>query len=253
MVDIYVGSENTHWILHEKLLCYRSKFFRNIFYNKESKNKVFGLPDEDDAPFKLFVGWLYSSAVPTPREEKDLGSLFDLYLMGEKWQIKGLIVDVLDSVRHFYHSQETYPGLRRVQYVYANTETDSPMRQLLVNSVARFLVLREGIPGHWDKALRKNGQLAVDIIMAVQKWHLEEERVPDAREESVIPIYEDSGKAQEIKKEEEKEEQEDGGAQVKQEDGEEDEGEQGEQGEELPNGVDHEMTNGVDGDDEHEE
>ena len=81
MVDIYVGQENTKWILHEKLLCYRSKFFRNIFYSKENKNRQFGLPDEEDEPFRLFVGWLYSGHTPTPREEKDLTILLDLYLM----------------------------------------------------------------------------------------------------------------------------------------------------------------------------
>jgi len=245
MVDLYVGSENTHWILHEKLLCYRSKFFRDIFYNKDSHNKTMGLPDEDDEPFKLFVGWLYSGAVPTPSEEKDLGNLFDLYLMGEKWQIKNLVVEVLDSVRAFYWSNETYPGLRRVQYVYANTQQESPMRQLLVSSVARFLILGEGIPQHWDKALRKNGQLAVDIIMEVQKWHLEEERVPDVRDQSVVPIFD----ASEAKREERGQSKMEDAPQVKKEEEEDDEGPQGQ----LTNGVDHELPNGVGGDDDHEE
>ena len=144
-----------------------------------------GLPDEDDEPFKMFVGWLYSGCIKTPTEEKDLTNLFDLYLMGDKWAIKGLVQEVLDSVRDFYHRTETYPGLRRVQYIYANTEQDSPMRHLLVNSVARYLTLAETIPQHWDKALRKNGQLAVDIIKCIQEWHLKSDYVPDAREMSV--------------------------------------------------------------------
>lgn len=182
MVDIYVGSENTHWILHEKLLCYRSKFFRDIFYTRsERRNQAFGLPDEEDEPFRLFVGWLYSASLPVPKEEKDLGNLFELYLMGEKWAIKNLMVEVLETVRRFYHENQTYPGLRRVQYIYANTELESPMRQLLIGSVARFLVLGEGMPEHWEKALRKNGQLAVDIILAVQKWKIDEDKVPDPR------------------------------------------------------------------------
>lgn len=46
------------------------------------------------------------------------------------------------------------------------------------------------MPEHWEKALRRNGQLAVDIILCVQKWHFEPESVPDAREESVIPLFE---------------------------------------------------------------
>ena len=186
MVDIYVGTENTHWILHEKLLCYHSPFFRKIFYSKtssHSKTQSFGLPDEEDAPFKTFVGWLYSSSLPVPREEADLGVCFDLYLMAEKFEIPSLIADVLQVVREWYKYSDSYPGLRRVQYIYANTEEGSPMRHMLVHSVARLMVLEKGIPAHWDKALRKNGQLAVDIIRAIQDWRLEEEVVPDARED----------------------------------------------------------------------
>ncbi|KAF1844512.1 uncharacterized protein K460DRAFT_404808 [Cucurbitaria berberidis CBS 394.84] len=186
MVDIYVGTENTHWILHEKLLCHHSPFFRKIFYSKTSahnKTQSFGLPDEEDAPFKTFVGWLYSSSLPVPREEADLGVAFDLYLMAEKFEIPSLIADVLQVVREWYKYSDTYPGLRRVQYIYANTEEGSPMRHMLVHSVARLMVLEKGIPAHWDKALRKNGQLAVDIIRAIQDWRLEEDVVPDARED----------------------------------------------------------------------
>ncbi|KAF2826085.1 hypothetical protein CC86DRAFT_323104 [Ophiobolus disseminans] len=183
MVDIYVGTENTHWILHEKLLCHHSPFFRRIFYAKNNSSKTFGLPDEEDAPFKTFIGWLYSSSLPVPREESDLGLMFDLYLMAEKFQIPNLVADVLQVVREWYKYSDTYPGLRRVQYVYANTEEGSPMRHMLVHAVARMMVIEKGIPAHWDKALRKNGQLAVDIIKAIQDWRLDEEVVPDARDE----------------------------------------------------------------------
>lgn len=183
MVDIYVGEENTHWILHEKLLCHHSPFFRKIFYAKGSNTQSFGLPDEEDAPFKTFVGWLYSSSLPVPREEADLGVLFDLYLMAEKFQIPNLIADVLQVVREWYKFSDSYPGLRRVQYIYANTESGSPMRHMLVHSIARMMVLEKGLPAHWDKALRKNGQLAVDIICAIQDWRLDEEVVPDARDD----------------------------------------------------------------------
>lgn len=183
MVDIYVGEENTHWILHEKLLCHHSPFFRKIFYAKGSTTQTFGLPEDDDNAFKTFVGWLYSSSLPVPREESDLGVLFELYLMAEKFQIPNLIADVLQVVREWYKFSDSYPGLRRVQYIYANTENGSPMRHMLVHSIARMMVLEKGLPAHWDKALRKNGQLAVDVICAIQDWRLDEDIVPDARDD----------------------------------------------------------------------
>jgi len=206
MVDIYVGAENTHWILHEKLLCTRSKFFNKIFYsgykNVGSGNKTFGLPDEEAEPFRLFVGWLYSGHVPSPEEESDLGNLFELYLMAEKWQVAALVKEVLDSVRRWYRTSDTYPGLRRVQYIYANTDTESPMRQLLVSSVARQLVT-EDMPPHWQKALRKNGQLAVDLIRTIMLWRLDPESVPDAREE---PSELEREKVEEVERAEERQE-----------------------------------------------
>lgn len=140
----------------------------------------------------MFVGWLYSERVPPPKEEKDLSPLLDMYLMAEKWEIRRLIVEVLDAVRRYYHETDTWPSLRRVQYVYSNTEAESPMRQLLVSCVARMLVLGQGVPQHWENALRKNGQLAVDIIMCVQKWHFEPEQVPDAREKAVERFAEEA-------------------------------------------------------------
>jgi hypothetical protein len=118
-----------------------------------------------------------------PREEADLGVCFDLYLMAEKFEIPSLVADVLQVVREWYKYSDSYPGLRRVQYIYANTEEGSPMRHMLVHAVARMMVIEKGIPAHWDKALRKNGQLAVDIIKAIQDWRLEDDVVPDAREE----------------------------------------------------------------------
>ena len=69
--------------------------------------------------------------------------------------------------------------------MYANTDEDNVMREMMVGSVARYLTLADSIPEHWAKALKKNGQLSVDIIRSIQEWHLEARQVPDARDASV--------------------------------------------------------------------
>jgi hypothetical protein len=132
----------------------------------------------------MLVGWLYSSSLRPPREEKDVGPLLDLYLLADKLEMEKLASDVVDTTREFYHSTSTYPGLRRVQYIYSNTSEDDVMREMMVGSIARYLALSNAIPKHWAKALRNNGQLAVDIIRAIQDWHLESRSVPDARDAS---------------------------------------------------------------------
>ena len=192
IVDIYVGPESTHWPLHERLLCYHSPFFSSIFYKKEDPDskrkgdKSYGLPDQDDYPFELLVGWLYSKTVKPPLQEKDIGPLLDLYLVSEKFEMAKLSSDVVEAVRDWYYSSSTYPGLRRVQYIYAETDEDNEMREMMVSSVARQLTTTDAIPEHWAKALQRNGQLAVDIIRAIQQWHLEERSIPDMRDSSHI-------------------------------------------------------------------
>jgi hypothetical protein len=188
MVDIYVGSESTHWPLHERLLTYHSPFFANVFYKEQEGdrkgNKSYGLPDEDDFPFELLVGWLYSRAIRAPKEEKDIGPLLDLYLLADKFEMVKLADDVVETVREFYHQTSTYPGLRRVQYIYAETTEDNIMREMMVNSIARQLTTSTKIPAHWAKALQRNGQLAVDIIRSIQLWHIDDASIPDARDTS---------------------------------------------------------------------
>ena len=189
MVDMYVGPESIHWPLHERLLTYHSPFFANIFYKEQESsrtgsNKSYGLPDEDDFPFELLVGWLYSRAIRSPKEEKDIGPLLDLYLLADKFEMVKLGDDVVDTVREFYHATGTYPDLRRVQYIYAETNEDNLMREMMVNSIARQLTTSSKIPSHWEKALQRNGQLAVDIIRSIQLWHIDDKIIPDARDTS---------------------------------------------------------------------
>lgn len=189
IVDIYVGPESTHWAIHEKLLCYHSPYFASVFYDKKAdsrpgSSKSYGLPDDEDRPFELLVGWLYSRAIKAPTEEKDIGALLDLYLLADRFEIEKLADDVVNTVREFYHSSGSYPGLRRVQYIYSNTSDDNAMREMMVGSIARYLALGDMIPNHWAKALKRDGQLALDIIRSIQEWHLESRSVPDARDVS---------------------------------------------------------------------
>lgn len=200
IVDIYVGQESTHWPLHERLLCYHSPFFSSVFYvddkdssKKRKGDKSYGLPDEDDYPFELLVGWLYSKAIRQPRQEKDIGPLLDLYLLSEKFQMAKLSLDVVEVVRDWYYTTSTYPSLRRVQFIYTETDEDNEMREMMVSSVARLLTTSDKIPAHWANALQRNGQLAVDIIRSIQQWHLEERSIPDMRSGSRVRGRQDLG------------------------------------------------------------
>ncbi len=130
------------------------------------------------------MGWLYAKSIRPPKEEKEIGPLLELYLLSEKFEMKKLGLDVVDIVREFYHTTSTYPGLRRVQYIYSETDEDNEMREMMVSSIARQLTTGDKIPLHWASALKRNGQLGVDIIRSIQQWHIEERSIPDVRDGS---------------------------------------------------------------------
>lgn len=192
MVSIYVGPENTHWYIHERLLCYYSPFFADIFYaddknpekQKAKSRKAYGLQDEEDLSFEMLVGWLYSRDIKVPTEEKDVGPLLDLYLLSERLRMDKLSAELVEAISHYYYQSQTYPSLRRVQHVYANTDDDNEMREMMVGAVAKLLTTSEKIPAHWASALQRNGQLAVDIIRSIQHWKINDKDIPDARDRS---------------------------------------------------------------------
>ncbi|KAF2755182.1 hypothetical protein EJ05DRAFT_503487 [Pseudovirgaria hyperparasitica] len=245
LVDIYVGPLSTHWILHEKLLCARSLFFRRAFYTSHkrtststpsksprsqtpsstthdqdkppspppSTTKTLYLPTDDTTAFQTLTSWLYSATIPHPRSESDLTPLFDLYLMGTKWGMPTLTVQALEAVRSWYADNGTYPSLRRVQYVCAGTEPGDAMRGFVVGCVARGLALGEvgGLPGHWERALRRDGGLGVEVLLCVRGWGVKGVDVPDLRrgDGGVVKGEKEQEKEEkELKKEENKEENE---------------------------------------------
>ena len=187
LVDIYVGPDGVSFPVHEKLLSYHSPILRRHFYGKGSNgnNDSYGLPDDYVETFSQLLGWLYARTLTFPMQESDIGPLLELYLLAERLGMARLGADCVDTVREYYHAHAEYPSLRRVQYVYDQTGEDNAMREMMVGAVARFLTLGDRIPKHWDGALKRNGQLAVDIIRAIQEWHLESGSLPDVRVGSI--------------------------------------------------------------------
>lgn len=152
------------------------------------------LPDTDAQAFDLFVRWLYASSLPAARSEDSIGALLDAYFLAQTLQLPGLTSSVLEQIRAWYDASDTVPALRRLQYVYENTPVEDPLRALVLGAVARYLVVgipaanstKTGFPPHWDKALRRDGRLAVDLLIECQRWRLEEASVPDVRREAGV-------------------------------------------------------------------
>ena len=114
VVDIYVGLESIRWPVHKKLLCYHSPYSARLFCYKKAEfqtSKTYRLSDEDDLPFELLVGWLYSRTVRPLPTEKNIGPLLDLYLLADKFEMEKLGHKVVNAICEYYHSTTTYHGL----------------------------------------------------------------------------------------------------------------------------------------------
>lgn len=65
MAVVLVGPEKKRFEIHKGLVCSRSEFFKAAFTGnfKESTDGILTLPEDDPAPFKHFVHWLYTGSL----------------------------------------------------------------------------------------------------------------------------------------------------------------------------------------------
>lgn len=284
---IRVGSDKRSYTLHKDLLCARSTYLADKLSGQPSKSahdsaqasddenedddeddanadadkgsNTLTLPETDEQAFDLFVRWLYSSSLPRPDSEDAIGPLLDAYFLSQHLHLPALTATVLEHIRSWYAETDTFPALRRVQYVYENTPLQDPLRALVLGSVARYLVItlpaQSGgkfvgrFPDHWDTALRRDGTLAVDLLLEVQRWRVSGEAVPDVRLEPEaaqrLIMAGPEGVDEDGRGEEEREEERDEGLEQSGEGEQEEENDvtdiklEEDDGDELANGVSH--------------
>lgn len=65
-MNIYVGPDNKHFVLHKRPLTSQSEYFRNAFQGeyKEAKENSIHLEEEDPSAIALLVGWIYKGIIP---------------------------------------------------------------------------------------------------------------------------------------------------------------------------------------------
>jgi hypothetical protein len=66
VVKIHVGRKRKEFIVHKKLICDASKFFKDAFTGpfKEGQEGVMYMPEDDPESFSCFIEWLYRNPLP---------------------------------------------------------------------------------------------------------------------------------------------------------------------------------------------
>jgi hypothetical protein len=197
--SILIGTEKTNsveYILHKTLLCEQSPYFRNALEEKGRNRGVrasqyeqyptitlngqelqeretedeLHLPGTSRPIFDLLVRWLYH--IESTWTVNNAHLLLQLYVLADKFGIKQLKDDCVDFIIPLASSEYRFHGLD-IAYVYLNTNSDSPLRKLMVRIVGYHAKHRNLLDrsGEWETSIMrqvsKNGEFALDLVRAL--------------------------------------------------------------------------------------
>ena len=109
MVTIYVGPKRKQFNVHKELIC-ESDFFKAAFMScfTEANDGFMYLPDDNPAAFDLYVEWVYRKRIPSGHTESYLHSLYDLYIMADKFCNIALKDTVMDTIQDLARKHDLF-------------------------------------------------------------------------------------------------------------------------------------------------
>ncbi|KAH7417459.1 hypothetical protein BKA64DRAFT_636822 [Cadophora sp. MPI-SDFR-AT-0126] len=137
VVTIYVGAKRKEFMVHKELIC-ESDFFKGAFMSSfaESQEGTMYLPDDSPAAFDLYVEWAYRKRIPTGHTESYLHSLYDLYIMADKFCNNVLKDVVMDAIQDLAKKHDLLDPMFPKELVLKVFESSSNGNE----GLARFLI-----------------------------------------------------------------------------------------------------------------
>jgi hypothetical protein len=144
IVTVLVGAEEKRFILHQDLVCAKSKFFKVACSNRwrEGQERIVRLPEAEAATFKVYSTWIYSGDIEedacTPTSDKRdrfaaQTSLIKLYLLGDTLddiQLRNRTIRMLStSVKRL----DAIPGISNVDQIWESTVSGSLLRKMIID------------------------------------------------------------------------------------------------------------------------
>ncbi|KAF2641218.1 hypothetical protein P280DRAFT_468870 [Massarina eburnea CBS 473.64] len=140
------GSEARTFVVHEKLICERSEFFRVGLDGrwKESEDREVQLPEEDPSTFALYVQALYAGHIAESEPEESLPTKYTM--MGNLFALAQKMVDtgtqnVIIKAIHDRVRAELWPEgklacddlIKMIDTMWEVLPEDSPVREFLIS------------------------------------------------------------------------------------------------------------------------
>jgi len=166
MATVLVGPDGTKFVIHQTLLCDRSKYFAKALTGsfEEGTTGIVRLEDVSPILFKIVVSWLYygklfytisddvstiEQAFASFKYEEDVDKmkaddtatwpkqvLIELYVLADRLDIKELRVNTIDAlITSMNRSKTTLEG-ESYTFIDLNTTVESPLWKFVVNRLA---------------------------------------------------------------------------------------------------------------------
>ncbi|OJJ68869.1 hypothetical protein ASPBRDRAFT_132287 [Aspergillus brasiliensis CBS 101740] len=142
MVQINVGANETPFDVHVELLCSCSPYFNSLFGNRTEEpipSDPICFRDEDPDVFAELLAWVYYGDTPADLPSRaGIPFLLQLWILAGKYEIPRLQNQVIHLCRAAMdkNPSETLSH-DNINYVYAHTLPESPLRLLLIDNWAR--------------------------------------------------------------------------------------------------------------------
>jgi len=144
MVTFLIGKNEEKFFVHKTFVCHYSPVLRAAFNSTflESQTQTYGLDNISREAFQFFAEWLYMQKIDVVqlREEYDRApenkaeqgkeefALHELWVFGDKFSIpalQNLAMKAINDISNKWNMIST----EYMQYVWANTQVDSPLRR----------------------------------------------------------------------------------------------------------------------------
>ena len=141
MIKVYVGPKSKRYTVHKTLLTKHEWFRKRLFYldSDLSRNHI-TLHEEDPKVFELLISWLYGrklkniSTTDEGLAKEEAALYIAAYLRACEWAIYDLQNALMDRLRLRRTCEYGYFPRNTIQHIYANTQSDSPLRSYIVDS-----------------------------------------------------------------------------------------------------------------------
>lgn len=138
------------------------------------------LPEDDESVFELFVDWLYHqrydmSVLPSHEQSNEIKDIFmqriQLYVLADKYNVPNLKSLVLSQI-FLLIKQKSMPTMSTIVYAYRHTSQNAGIRRVFADHLACSLRYRLSQQLNFKNWLRKEQDIAIDMVCSVAKHTL---------------------------------------------------------------------------------